>query len=51
MLLVNIRSLVKNSAELQATLRLMHQKPDIVFLNETWLDKSIAEVPLVATHV
>ena len=46
MLLVNIRSLVKNSAELQATLRLMHQKPDIVFLNETWLDKSIAEVPL-----
>ena len=37
---------MKNSAELQATLRFMHQKPDIVFLNETWLDKSIVEVPL-----
>ena len=30
MLLVNIRSLLKNSAELQATVRLMHQKPDII---------------------
>ena len=46
MLLVNIQSLLKNSAELQATVRLMHQKPDIIFLNETWLDRSIAEIPL-----
>ena len=46
MLLVNIRSLLKNSAELQATVRLMHQKPDIIFLNETWLDRSVAEIPL-----
>ena len=46
MLLINIRSLLKNSAELQAGLRLMDQKPDIVFINETWLDKSIVEVPL-----
>ena len=35
MLLINIRSLLKNGAELQATVRLMAQKPDLIFVNET----------------
>ena len=46
LLLINIRSLLKNGAELQASVRLMSQKPDIIFVNETWLDRSIREYPL-----
>jgi hypothetical protein len=38
---VNIRSLMKNGAELQARLGVLEHLPDILCLTETWLDQSV----------
>ena len=45
-LLCNIRGLVHNSGELIGRIKLMDREPDIVCLNETWLDKSIKAVTI-----
>ena len=43
---VNIRGCISNSAELVTSVRLMKEKPIIICLTETFLDKSIQEVTL-----
>ena len=40
-MLVNIQSLIKNEAELVARLRVFSVLPDVVCINETWLNRSI----------
>ena len=45
-LLCNIRSLVRNVGELIGRIKLMDREPDIICLNETWLDKSIKSVSI-----
>ena len=37
---VNIRGIIKNLAELSARLRLVTMMPDVLCLNETWLDRT-----------
>ncbi len=43
---VNIRGLLGKLAELSARIRLMPVKPQVVCINETWLDQAAQDVPL-----
>ena len=45
-LLLNVQGLMSSSAELCGQLRLMDRRPEILCLNETWLDRSIKDFPI-----
>ena len=42
-LLINIRGMVKNAAELTARLRLFTSLPDVVCFNGMWLDRTVCQ--------
>ena len=42
----NVQGLRSSTAELVGRIRLCERRPDILCLNETFLDKTIGEVPI-----